>query len=246
MVLNWLTKFQMVSYRCLNHNMQTYIIKCSLHPNWGLERHARILYIITASQYSNIYNDWMTLMMAYLNHFPMHEIIFNFISFKPKQILNISYSGVLSLYHNSASKVHGASMGPTWDLSAPDGPHVGPMNLAFGEVLINMICGNKMDVWLPDIASSVIDKVIYLLTCSHLPLVSWVPGRRFQAWSASQLHDWRMTASVAGTEMGPLWTFWLATGEKPSGLNPIAYTRNWECITKQMNKTRVSTWFSIT
>ena len=28
------------------------------------------------------------------------------------------------------SKVHGASMGPTWVLSAPDGPHVGPMNLA--------------------------------------------------------------------------------------------------------------------
>ena len=29
------------------------------------------------------------------------------------------------------SKVYGANMGPTWDLSAPDGPHVGPMNLAF-------------------------------------------------------------------------------------------------------------------
>ena len=28
------------------------------------------------------------------------------------------------------NKVHGANMGPTWDLSAPDGPHVGPMNLA--------------------------------------------------------------------------------------------------------------------
>ena len=28
------------------------------------------------------------------------------------------------------SKVHGANMGPTWALSAPDGPHVGPMNLA--------------------------------------------------------------------------------------------------------------------
>ena len=27
-------------------------------------------------------------------------------------------------------KVHDASMGPTWVLSAPDGPHVGPMNLA--------------------------------------------------------------------------------------------------------------------
>ena len=28
------------------------------------------------------------------------------------------------------SKVHGAKMGPTWVLSAHDGPHVGPMNLA--------------------------------------------------------------------------------------------------------------------
>ena len=28
------------------------------------------------------------------------------------------------------SKVHEANMGPTWVLSAPDGPHVGPMSLA--------------------------------------------------------------------------------------------------------------------
>ena len=28
------------------------------------------------------------------------------------------------------SKVHGANIGPTWVLSAPDGPHSGPMNLA--------------------------------------------------------------------------------------------------------------------
>ena len=27
------------------------------------------------------------------------------------------------------NKVHGANMGPTWVLSAPDGPHVDPMNL---------------------------------------------------------------------------------------------------------------------
>ena len=27
------------------------------------------------------------------------------------------------------SKVHGANMGPTWVLSTPDGPHVGPTNL---------------------------------------------------------------------------------------------------------------------
>ena len=31
---------------------------------------------------------------------------------------------------NPDSKVHGANMGPTWVLSAPDGPYVGPMNLA--------------------------------------------------------------------------------------------------------------------
>ena len=32
------------------------------------------------------------------------------------------------------SKVHGAIMGPTWVLSAPDEPHVGPMNLAIREM----------------------------------------------------------------------------------------------------------------
>ena len=37
------------------------------------------------------------------------------------------------LYHNPDSKVHGANMGPTWVLSAPDGPHVGPMNHAIRE-----------------------------------------------------------------------------------------------------------------
>ena len=31
------------------------------------------------------------------------------------------------------SKFHGANLGPTWVLSAPDGPHVGPMNLAIWE-----------------------------------------------------------------------------------------------------------------
>ena len=38
---------------------------------------------------------------------------------------------VLILYPDS--KAHGANMGPTWVLLAPDGPHVGPMNLAIRE-----------------------------------------------------------------------------------------------------------------
>ena len=32
------------------------------------------------------------------------------------------------------NKVHGANMGSTWVLSAPDGPHVGPMNLAIRDI----------------------------------------------------------------------------------------------------------------
>ena len=33
--------------------------------------------------------------------------------------------------HDHYSKVHGAHMGPTWVLSAPDGPNFGPMNLHY-------------------------------------------------------------------------------------------------------------------
>ena len=33
------------------------------------------------------------------------------------------------------SKAHGANMGPTWDLSAPDGPHVGPINLVIRDYI---------------------------------------------------------------------------------------------------------------
>ena len=53
---------------------------------------------------------------------------------------NCSTSIIYICYHNACvlitqrsipdSKVHWANMGPTWVLSAPDGPHVGPMNLA--------------------------------------------------------------------------------------------------------------------
>ena len=39
-------------------------------------------------------------------------------------------------YINPDSKVHGANMGPTGVLSAPDGPYVVPMNLAIREVLL--------------------------------------------------------------------------------------------------------------
>ena len=38
--------------------------------------------------------------------------------------------GIGPTIHRPDSKVHGTNMGPTWVLSAPDGPHVCPMNRA--------------------------------------------------------------------------------------------------------------------
>ena len=39
---------------------------------------------------------------------------------------------------NPDSKIHAANMGPTWVLSAPDGPHIGPMNLFIRERISKM------------------------------------------------------------------------------------------------------------
>ena len=53
------------------------------------------------------------------------------------RVMPISFS--VLLFHTQEvvpdSKVHGANMGPTWVLSAPDGPHVGPMNFAIWDSL---------------------------------------------------------------------------------------------------------------
>ena len=48
--------------------------------------------------------------------------------------MGLSNSLVLS-GNNPDSNVHGANMGPTWVLSAPDGPYIGPMNLAIREAI---------------------------------------------------------------------------------------------------------------
>ena len=45
------------------------------------------------------------------------------------------------IHHFPDSKVHGANMGPTWVLSAPDGTHDGPMNLAIWLSLSHLVAG---------------------------------------------------------------------------------------------------------
>ena len=49
-------------------------------------------------------------------------------------MLNL-YFELAAGYDLPDSKVHGANMGPTWVLSAPDGPHVGLMNLAIRVIM---------------------------------------------------------------------------------------------------------------
>ena len=57
-----------------------------------------------------------------------------------------------------ASKVHGANMGPTWVLSAPDGLHVGPMNLALRvfQVIHYLLWRYRYLIWLNTGVSNVI------------------------------------------------------------------------------------------
>ena len=50
---------------------------------------------------------------------------------------------------NPDSKIHGANMRPTWDLSAPDGPHDGPMNLAIREWTAEHHLGGLTRFWIP-------------------------------------------------------------------------------------------------
>ena len=45
----------------------------------------------------------------------------------------VPISNIKCNYNIPDSKVHVANMGPTWVLSAPDGPQVVPMNLAIGD-----------------------------------------------------------------------------------------------------------------
>ena len=49
---------------------------------------------------------------------------------------DITHENRAKVHVISDNEVHRANMGPTWDLSAPDGPHVGPMNLVVRDGLV--------------------------------------------------------------------------------------------------------------
>ena len=64
------------------------------------------------------------------------------------------------------SKVHGASMGPTWERQDPGGPHVGPMNL----VIWDMLCRATtwMEVLFLDIHGMNFDSLVIIFTISEV------------------------------------------------------------------------------
>ena len=76
--------------------------------------------------------------------------------------LSTSYSIIFIINHLIATpdrKVHGANTGPTWVLSAPGGPHVGPMNLAIRDSIepysTNLyVCWGGMEIqgWMMELA----------------------------------------------------------------------------------------------
>ena len=55
-------------------------------------------------------------------------------------------------YRTPDSKVHGANTQPTWVLSFPGGPHVGPMNLAIWALLMEKVTTTPVNKWSPSIA----------------------------------------------------------------------------------------------
>ena len=73
-------------------------------------------------------------MCKYVVKFIVFEINSSHSRVKDTEHEKLAANFLLLTYDDIDSKVHGANMGPTWVLSAPDGPRVGPMNLAIRDI----------------------------------------------------------------------------------------------------------------
>ena len=113
--------------------------------------------------------------------------------------LNQTWPDTLQLAHYGRvlvpdSKVHGVNMGPIWVLSAPDGPHVGPMNLAirgafsefYIELVLSLLCCGQYCIMLDHSLSLVMLKSKYSSSTRSMLwlLMPWLlayPGHQ-QPW----------------------------------------------------------------
>ena len=88
-----------------------------------------------------------------------------------------------SLHDVPDSKVHGTNMGPTWVLSAPDGPHVGPMNLVIRGDLFCFFIGNILPISVGSLHWQWGNYTIYSMTMK-------------QPWRIGYLWIWHMYQEV--------------------------------------------------
>ena len=65
---------------------------------------------------------------------------------KRQLIYNLTKTHLMDLPSVPDSKIHLGNMGPTWVLSAPDEPHVGPMKLAIRVVKHLPATGNQVSI----------------------------------------------------------------------------------------------------
>ena len=85
---------------------------------------------------------------------------------------------------NPYNKVHGANMGPTWVLSAPEGSHVGPMNLAIRKFI-------AVQLWLiwPPPTILVAPDIVVIATVAVL-IVLVVPAEYYNIQKATSDSKW--------------------------------------------------------
>ena len=129
--------------------------------------------------------DWeIPSAMQRINHLPetkqkknnlLHTVLFLYLQLNNEFTHDIknpfNYIYEVQLIHDFPdSKVHVANMGPTWVMSAPDGPHVGPMNLAI------RIMFSLLNRWCLNTGRSV-SKYRHGVVCP-----SWIPDWPYSVW----------------------------------------------------------------
>ena len=84
-----------------------------------------IIYIVLRQMaYNIIWKGKLEMELNLLNHWSRDKKTYH------QQFLVVSATFHMDIKSTPDNKVHGANMWPTWVLSAPDRPHVGPINLA--------------------------------------------------------------------------------------------------------------------
>ena len=90
---------------------------------------------------------------------------------------------------NPDSKVHGTNMGPTWVLSAPDGPHVGLMNLAIREVFWMRTTKFTQTLTWYSISQEICTRFFFAVLCCGYTLTDFPISIRLTSLALRQSND---------------------------------------------------------